>query len=119
MECECTVDCSASGAPLGSHVTNLSINEVTFARTSDHAPVGHGMGVTTVAFVYDSCDHVPVKYPGSETCLSTEGRDASEESPDVKEGTTTNLLCLGVFEGGSAPNGSIAKEVTVKIKEHT
>lgn len=119
MECECTVDCSAIGAPSGLHVTNLPIGEVAFTRTSDHAPVGHGMGVTTVAFVYDSCDHVPVKYPGPETCLPAEGRDASEESPDVKEGTARNLLCLdAIFHRDSLSNGSITKEVTEKIKNH-
>lgn len=95
------------------------MGEVAFTRTSDHAPVGHGMGVTTVALVYDSCDHVPVKYPGSETCFPAEGRDASEESPDVKEGTARNLLRVGaIFHRDSLPNGSMTKEVTVVIKKH-
>lgn len=95
------------------------MGDVAFARTSDHASVGHGIGVTTVALVYDSCDHVPVKYPNPLTALSTEGRDASKESPDVKEGTARNLLRLdAMFYRDSLPNGSIAKEVTVVIKKH-
>ncbi len=110
IECERTVEIrKAIGAPLGLHVINFSIGDKAFARTLEHASVGHGIGVTTVAFVYDSCDHVPVRCPDSFTTLSTEGRDASELSPDVKEGTTRNL---------GPSDGTIAKEVTFVVTDH-
>ncbi len=78
------------------------------------------MGVTTVALVYDSRDHVPVKYPGPDTTLPAEGVDASESSHDVKEGAATNLLCEGSdLHKGPMSNGPMAKEVTVMVKMPT
>lgn len=41
------------GAPSYCHVANLANGEWSLARVSDHASVDHGIGVTTVAFVYD------------------------------------------------------------------
>lgn len=53
-ETDCIVeDCEKIGARMGSHVANFANGVKTFTRTVDHASTGHGIGVTTVAFVYD------------------------------------------------------------------
>ncbi len=85
---------------------NFANNEETLTPTLDHASVLHGIGVTTVAFVYDMCDHDPVKKPNSLTAEAAGGGDTMKEVPiDRVMGTTANL-------GPSI--GSLAEDVKVK-----
>lgn len=51
------------GTVIGPPAKYFAIGEESFARTVNHAPTLHGLGVATVALVYDECDPEPVNKP--------------------------------------------------------
>lgn len=94
----------------GSIVTNFANGRETLAHTLDHATTGHGMGVTTVALVYDDCDHDPVKKPGTDTTEATKGGN-TDEVVHIGDGETANL--------GPSNGTDNKKDLTKKTTDHS